>query len=97
MSEETNTADSAWPRDMLKRVNRLGRSTMEVVVELGRMRIPLEDVLNAEPGTIFETDKLAGMPMEILVNGTLYARGEVVALRDQMAVRVVDLVPPEKR
>jgi len=53
--------------------------------------------LNAEPGTIFETDKLAGMPMEILVNGTLYARGEVVALRDQMAVRVVDFVPPEKR
>ncbi len=97
MSDETNAVDSAWPREMSERVNRLGRATMEVVIELGRTRVPLEDVLNAEPGTIFETDKLSGMPMEILVNGTLYARGDVVAVGDQMAIRVVDLVSAEER
>jgi flagellar motor switch protein FliN/FliY len=49
----------------------------------------------AESGTIFETDKLSGMPMEIMVNGTLYGRGEVVAVADQMAIRVTELIRPE--
>ena len=97
MPEETENAESAWPRDLAKRVDRLGRATMEVVVELEGSKVPLEDVLNAEPGTIFETDKLSGMPMEIMVNGTLYARGEVVAVGDNMAIRVVDLIGPEER
>ena len=97
MSEESQVVESTWPRDLAKRVDRLGRATMEVVVELGRSKVPLEDVLNAEPGTIFETEKLAGMPMEIMVNGTLYARGEVVAVGDNMAIRVTDLITPEQR
>ena len=97
MSEETEAVESTWPRDLAKRVDRLGRATMEVVVELGRSKVPLEAVLNAEPGTIFETDKLSGMPMEIMVNGTLYARGEVVVVGDNMAIRVTDLITPEQR
>ncbi len=99
MSENETTAheDTAWPRDMMSRVGRLGRATMEVVVELGRARIPLEDVLNAEPGSIFETDKLSGMPMEIFVNDVLFARGETVVVGDQLAVRVTDLVKNENR
>ncbi len=97
MSEASENTASAWPRDMAKRVDRLGRATREVVVELGRSKVPLEDVLNAESGTIFETDKLSGMPMEIMVNGALYARGEVVAVGDNLAVRVTDLITPEQR
>ena len=85
-------AESIWPRDMAERVERLNGASMEVTVELGRARVPLKDVLNAEKGTMFETEKLAGMPMEIMVNGTLYGHGEVVVVGDHLAVRVTDLV-----
>lgn len=97
MADETKAeVEPIWPRELSERVDRLRGATMEVTVELGRTRVPLADVLNAEHGTIFETDKLSGMPMEILVNGTLYGRGEIVAVGDQMAVRVVELVSPEE-
>ena len=89
-------AETIWPRDMADRVDRLRGATMEVVVELGRSRVPLSDVLNAEAGTIFETDKLSGMPMEIMVNGTLFARGEMVVVGDVLATRVTDLIRPDR-
>ena len=91
------SVDPAWPREMGTRVDRLGRATMEVVVELGRMRMPLEDILNAEPGAIFETDKITSMPLDIFVNDVLFARGETVVIRDQLAVRVTDFVKNENR
>lgn len=85
-------AEPIWPRSMADRVDRLQGASMEVVVELGRARVPLEDVLNAEKGTLFETDKLSGMPMEIMVNGTLYAKGEMVVVGDRLAARVTEIV-----
>ena len=96
MADKAKTdAEGIWPRDMATRVDRLRGASMEVVVELGRSRVPLSEVLNAETGTIFETEKLSGMPMEILVNGTLYGHGEVVVVGDNLAIRVTDLERPD--
>ena len=67
---------------------------MEVTVELGRVRVPLETVLQAEPGSVFETTKLSGQPFEILVNGALYGRGEAVVIGDNLAIRVTELIAP---
>ena len=88
-------ADPNWPRDVDARLSRVGKASMEVTVELGRTRLPLEAILNAEAGSLIETRKVTGMPMEILVNGALFARGEIVVIGDHLAVRITDMVKPE--
>ena len=94
--EKTGAADPNWPRDMDARLDRVGTATMEVTIELGRVRIPLEQVLQAEPGSVFETTKLSGQPLDILVNGALYGKGEAVVIGDNLAIRVTDLIAPNK-
>ena len=88
--------DSNWPRDIDARLDRLGDAEMDVAVLLGQTRIPLEDVLSAEPGTVYELEKLSGLPMDILVNGTLFGQGEIVVVGDRLAVRVVNLFKPSE-
>lgn len=104
MSQEPNTLeqpeviseDPNWPRQVDARLDRLGDTDMNISVLLGRTRVPLEDVLNAEPGTVYELEKASGMPMEILVNDTLFAYGEIVVVGNRLAVRVAKLLKPEE-
>jgi flagellar motor switch protein FliN/FliY len=86
--------DPNWPRETDVRLNRIADAEMEIAVLLGRTRMPLEAVLNAEPGTVYELKKMAGLPMEILVNGTLFGYGEIVVVGDRLAVRIVQLLKP---
>ena len=86
--------DPNWPREIDSRLDRIGDAEMDISVLLGRTRMSLEDVLNAEPGTVYDLDKLSGMPMEILVNGTLFGYGEIVVVGDRLAVRIVQLLKP---
>ena len=86
--------DSNWPREVDARLDRIGDAEMDIAVMLGRTRMPLEDVLNAEPGTVYELEKLSGMPMEILVNDTLFGYGEMVVVGDRLAIRIVNLLKP---
>lgn len=100
MAAEKDTAldpgtDPNWPRDVDARLKRLGGATMEVTVELGRAKMPLEEILSAEPGHVIETEKLSGMPLDILVNGSLFGLGEIIVIGDNLAVRVTDLIEPE--
>lgn len=97
-AQETTQApgtDPNWPRDVDARLKRLGKATMEVTVELGRTRLPLENVLDAEPGHVVELEKRTGSPVELLVNGALFARGEIVVIGDNLAIRITDLPSPE--
>ncbi len=71
--------------------------SLEVVTELGRTVMPIKDVLGLTRGSIIELDKLAGEPVNVLVNGVLLARGEVVVVDEQFAVRITELVPVERR
>lgn len=65
---------------------------LTVVVELGRARKLLREVLSFRPGTVIELEKLTGEPLDILVNGKLVARGEVVVLDENFAVRITEIV-----
>ena len=94
-ADSVPTADPNWPRDVDARLRRVGKANMEVTVVLGRTRLPLETILNAEAGSLIETDKVSGQPMDILVNGALFARGEIVVIGDNIAVRITDMVKPE--
>jgi flagellar motor switch protein FliN/FliY len=65
---------------------------MEVTAELGRTRMTVQELLGLLPGSIVEVDKVAGSPVDLLVNGTLIARGEVVVIDEEYGVRVIELV-----
>ena len=70
---------------------------LEVTVELGRTRKPIKEILEFNPGTVIELDKLAGEPIDILVNGKFIARGEVVVIDENFGVRVTDIISSEER
>ncbi len=70
---------------------------MEMTVELGRTRKFIKDILGMGEGTIIELDKLAGEPVDILVNHKLIAKGEVVVIDENFGVRVTEIVSPAER
>ncbi len=65
---------------------------MTLTVELGRVRLPLRDVLDLAPGAVLELDRAAASPADILVNGRLIARGEVVVVDEDYGVRITQIV-----
>ncbi len=70
---------------------------LRVTVELGRTRMQIRDVLELGKGSVVELDKLAGEPVDLLVNGKLIARGEVVVIDENFGIRVTDIVSPAER
>lgn len=65
---------------------------LEVTVELGRTHKSIKEILEFGPGTIIELDKIAGEPIDVLVNGKLVAKGEVVVIEESFGVRVTDII-----
>lgn len=65
---------------------------VELAVELGRVKLPLRDLLSLAPGAVLELDRSADAPVDVLVNGCLVARGEVVVIDGEFGVRVTAVV-----
>ena len=65
---------------------------LDVTVELGRTSKSIKEILEFAPGTIIELDKIAGEPIDVLVNGKLVAKGEVVVIEESFGVRVTDII-----
>ncbi len=70
---------------------------MSVSAELGRSKLLINDLLQLGQGSVIELDKLAGEPLEILVNGKLVARGEAVVINEKYGVRLTDIISPMER
>lgn len=70
---------------------------LEISVELGRSRILISELLQLGQGSVIELSKLAGEPLEILVNQKLVARGEVVVVNEKFGVRLTDIISPAER
>lgn len=70
---------------------------LKVNVELGRSSLPVRDILALGPGSVVELDRLAGEPVDVFLNATLIARGEVVVVDERFGVRVTEIVTPAKR
>ena len=70
---------------------------LQVTVELGRTRKTIKDILELTNGSIVELDKLAGEPVDIMVNGKFLAKGEVVVIDENFGVRITDIVSPAER
>src|SRR5690606_22887192 len=81
----------------LSQIDLLLDISLQVTVELGRARMKIQEILGLRNGSVIELDRLAGEPADILVNGTLIARGEVVVVDEKFGVRVIEVVSRAKR
>jgi flagellar motor switch protein FliN/FliY len=66
-------------------------------MEVGRTRIPIRNLLQLNQGSVVELDRAAGEPLDVFVNGTLVAHGEVVVVNDKFGIRLTDVVSPAER
>ncbi len=70
---------------------------LEVTVEMGRTRMLINDLLQLGQGSVIELNRLAGEPLDVLVNSKLVARGEVVVVSEKFGIRITDIVSPMER
>ena len=70
---------------------------LSLTLEVGRTKISVRNLLALTQGSVVELDKLAGEPLDVLVNGTLVAHGEVVTVNEKFGIRLLDVVSAEKR
>lgn len=65
---------------------------LSVTVELGRVRMRIRDLLRLHEGSVVELDRVVGSPVDVVVNGSVVARGDVVVVGDELGVRITELV-----
>lgn len=70
---------------------------LHVSVELGRTRMPVKEVLSLQHGSVVELDRMAGEPVDVLVNDRLIARGEVVVIEDRFGIRITETISQMRR
>ncbi len=70
---------------------------LNITVELGRAKMSIQEVLELSPGSVVELDKLDGEPVDVLANGRLVAKGEVVVIGETFGVRVIEILSPQER
>jgi len=104
-AERVERADHLFPQMGASPAGGPGRQDIDMIldipvqltVELGRTRIPIKHILQLAQGSVIELDALAGEPMDVLVNGSLIAQGEVVVVNDKFGIRLTDIVTPSER
>ena len=70
---------------------------VDMSIEVARTEISIRDLLRLNEGSVVELDRLAGEPLDILINGTMIAKGEVVMVGERFGIRFSEIVDPEKR
>ena len=92
-----NFNDTAGKNAMMQELDMILDIPIQVSVELGRTRIAIKNLLQLAHGSVVELDAMAGEPMNVFVNGTLIAQGEVVVVNDKFGVRLTDIISPSER
>lgn len=70
---------------------------LDLCVELGRSRMTIQELLGLTPGAVIELDKIAGEPLDLIVNDRLIAKGEAVVVNDKFGIRITDIVSRSER
>jgi len=108
MSDETNEQEPAAapnteaeipqnsPAGGVENLRVLENIEVQLSVEVGNTEIKIRDLLRLNEGSVIELDRLAGDPLDILVNGTMIAKGEIVMVGERFGVRFTEIVDPEK-
>jgi len=90
-------AAAASPEEERKNLDLLLDVPLSVTVELGRVRMPVRQLLALGSGAVIELGKLAGEPLDVLINGKPVARGEAVMVNERFGVRLTEVVSPNER
>lgn len=102
MSEETELAEPSIDAEAEARVSAENMRLLEnidvaLTVEVGNAEIKIRDLLRLNEGSVIELDRLAGDPLDILANGTMIAKGEVVMVGERFGIRFTEIVDPAAR
>ncbi len=102
-----SSAESAQFQELEDEVDAIGGSDISlngildipvtISMEIGRTHINIRNLLQLNQGSVVELDRLAGEPMDVLVNGTLIAQGEVVVVNEKFGIRLTDVISPSER
>jgi flagellar motor switch protein FliN/FliY len=93
----TELTSGPTPEGAPGRIDMILDIPVQLTVELGRTKIPIRNLLQLAQGSVVELDRLAGEPMDVLVNGCLIAQGEVVVVNDKFGIRLTDVIAPDER
>ncbi|SFM39562.1 flagellar motor switch protein FliN/FliY [Ectothiorhodospira mobilis] len=91
MDESNRTGDPDVNLDVILDV------PVTISMEIGRTKIPIRNLLQLNQGSVVELDRLAGEPLDVMVNGTLVAHGEVVVVNEKFGIRLTDVISPAER
>lgn len=97
LADQIKTGDDALNKLKVQNLDFILDIPLKVSVELGRAQVIIKDLLQLGQGSVLELDKLAGEPLEVLVNGKLVARGEVVVVNEKFGIRLTDIISPLER
>ena len=102
MSEETEVAEPTMDAETAARVSAenmrlLENIDVQLTVEVGKAEIKIRDLLRLNEGSVVELDRLAGEALDILANGTMIAKGEVVMVGERFGIRFTEIVEPAAR
>lgn len=97
LADQIKTGDDALNKLKVQNLDFILDIPLKVSVELGRAQVVIKDLLQLGQGSVLELDKLAGEPLEVLVNGKLVARGEVVVVNEKFGIRLTDIISPLER
>ena len=97
LADEVHAGDDALNKLKVQNLDFILDIPLKVTVELGRTSVVVKDLLQLGQGSVLELDKLAGEPLEILVNGKLVAKGEVVVVNEKFGIRLTDIISPIER
>ena len=97
MAEDIDNKEQAENPDGTENLKVLENIDVNLTVEVGRTEITIRDLLRLNEGSVVELDRLAGDPLDIMVNNTKIAKGEVVMVGERFGVRFGEIVDPEKR
>jgi len=97
MAEEIEVNEKLENPDGTENLKVLENIDVNLTVEVGRTEITIRDLLRLNEGSVVELDRLAGDPLDIMVNNTKIAKGEVVMVGERFGVRFGEIVDPEKR
>lgn len=94
---EAAIEQSDLPQASAQNLKLLENIEVKLTVEVGGTRITIRDLLKLNEGSVVELDRLAGEHLDILVNGTLLAKGEIVLIGESLGIRFTEIISPEQR